>query len=109
MAKYHEQDLNLPEPEWIAKTKSKPIKELFRLLHDKQLEKDHPIHPEAKWLTKDKQEIPIKDLDDHHLLSIIKMLVDESPEGTQFRTTPKRRTQWLLVMLEEAEKRGLSI
>ncbi len=59
--------------------------------------------------TRDGRYIAIKDMDDHHLLSTIRVLRRMSPIGTVFRTTSVKRRRWINAMANEAYSRGLSL
>lgn len=67
------------------------------------------ITRDSIWVTRDKKRVAIKDMDDHHLLSAIRVLRGISPIGTTFSTTDERRRRWINAMANEAYLRKLEI
>jgi hypothetical protein len=68
-----------------------------------------PITRDSVWITKEKRHIPIREMDDHHLLNTIRVLRGKSPIGTRLVIDAVHRCEWLNAMANEAYSRGLSV
>lgn len=85
------------------------------LLHELDLEAngqlDRPlVTRESIWVTAAGRRIPVYDLEDGHLLNIIRCFRDKSPHGTKvYPRDPVRRREWLNVLANEAYSRGLTL
>jgi len=68
------------------------------------------ITRDSIWQTKDGQRIAVKNLEDSHLLNIIRCFRNMSPHGTKVMpSTPSRRRMWVNAMANEAYRRGLKL
>jgi hypothetical protein len=67
------------------------------------------ITRETFWRCQDGRYVPIKDMEDSHLLRTIRVLRGMSPIGTTFKTDSVRRRNWLNAMANEAYSRGLEL
>jgi hypothetical protein len=71
---------------------------------------DEVLSRESYWTTREGIRIHIYDLEDSHLLNIIRCLRGKSPEGTTMMTwDPIRKRDWLNVLANEVYRRGLTI
>lgn len=62
------------------------------------------------WRTKDGRLVAIKDMQDSHLLNVIRCFRDMSPHGTKVVAgDAARRRQWVNALANEAYRRGLSL
>lgn len=66
-----------------------------------------PFTRDSRWTTKDKRQVPVREMDNKHLINTIRMLCGASPHGTVW--TGERSGEWLAVMAEEAFRRGLVV
>jgi hypothetical protein len=65
---------------------------------------------ESWWRTADGRRVQVKNLENAHLLNIIRCLRDMSPLGTKVAPTdPVRRREWVNVLANEAYSRGLRL
>jgi len=68
------------------------------------------ITRESLWHTADGRVIKIKDLEDQHLLNIIRCFRNMSPEGTRvYPESPTARRNWVNALANEAYRRGLKV
>lgn len=68
------------------------------------------ITRDSIWRTATGRRIAIKDLEDSHLLAIIRCFRGMSPEGTKVNPTyPPRRMEMVNVLANEAYSRGLKL
>lgn len=68
------------------------------------------ITRESIWTTATGKRIAVKDLEDSHLLNIIRCFRAMSPHGTKVAPTNKaRRRAWVNALANEAYARGLSL
>lgn len=69
-----------------------------------------PITRDTLWRTAGGRVLAIKDMEDGHILNIIRCLRDMSPQGTQVCAGDlARRREWLNVLANEAYARGLQL
>jgi hypothetical protein len=62
------------------------------------------------WRTREGQILRIRDMEDSHVLNIIRCLRNMSPHGTRVNAgDPKRRREWLNFLANEAYARGLEL
>jgi len=62
------------------------------------------------WRTAQGKRIAVRDLENDHLLNIIKCFRNKSPHGTQvWPSDSVRRREWLNLLANEAYSRGLSL
>jgi hypothetical protein len=75
-----------------------------------QHENREPITPDSVWMTAKGDRIRVRDLEDGHLLNIIRCFRNKSPHGTQvYPRDPVYRREWLNVLANEAYSRGLTL
>jgi hypothetical protein len=65
------------------------------------------IHEDSIWITRIGMRVPVKQMEDSHLLNTIRVLKSESPIGTRFNCSDEDRQLWIEVMMAEAARRGL--
>lgn len=65
---------------------------------------------ESIWTTATGRRVAIKDMEDSHLLNIIRCFRDMSPHGTRVAPTdPAMRRHWVNALANEAYRRGLTL
>ena len=68
------------------------------------------ITRDTLWRTMDGRIVAVRDMDDQHILNIIRCLRNMSPQGTRVNAgPPSKRREWLNVLANEAYSRGLSL
>lgn len=68
-----------------------------------------PITRNSIWRTQAGKLVTVKDMDDQHVLNLIRCFRNMSPVGTRILGPPAKRREWVNVLANEAYARGLQL